>query len=101
AEYALRYFNSARPHQGIGQRIPVPGERVRAGSGSVTALPVVGGVHPDYRAALAATRAEFEKLAASAAPPFREHLESMAARYRELERRAKGWPRVGSADPRT
>ena len=27
AEYALSYFNAARPHQGIGQRIPVPGER--------------------------------------------------------------------------
>ncbi len=44
---------------------------------------------PPSRQDLAATRAEFEKLAASAAPPFREHLESMAARYRELERRAK------------
>ena len=51
AEYALRYFNSARPHQGIGQRIPVPGGRVRARSGSVTALPVLGGLHHDYRAA--------------------------------------------------
>ncbi len=32
AEYALSYFNAARPHQGIGQRIPVPGEPVRPGS---------------------------------------------------------------------
>jgi len=52
ADYALNYFNTARPHQGIGQRIPVPGERVLARSvGSITALPVLGGLHHDYRAA--------------------------------------------------
>ena len=52
ADYALRYFNTARPHQRIGQRIPVPGERVRALSAeSITALPVLGGLHHDYRAA--------------------------------------------------
>jgi Integrase core domain len=51
-EYALNYFNMARPHQGIGQRIPVPGDRVRASRpGSVTPLPVLGGLHHDYRAA--------------------------------------------------
>ena len=52
AEYALSYFNAARPHQGIGQRIPVPGERVPVRfAGPVTALPVLGGLHHDYRAA--------------------------------------------------
>ena len=52
AEYALSYFNRARPHQGIGQRTPVPGEPVRASLGrSVTARPVLGGLHHDYRAA--------------------------------------------------
>jgi transposase InsO family protein len=52
AEYALSYFNAARPHQGIGQRIPVPGERVPARfAGPVTALPVLGGLHHNYRAA--------------------------------------------------
>jgi putative transposase len=51
-EYALTYFNTARPHQGIAQRIPVPGERVRPRSaGWVTAFPVLGGLHHDYRAA--------------------------------------------------
>ena len=51
-EYALNYFNTARPHQGIGQRIPVPAERVRAQfAGSVTAIPVLGGLHHEYRAA--------------------------------------------------
>jgi hypothetical protein len=44
---------------------------------------------PPSREELAKTRAEFEELAASVAPPFRQHLESMAARYRELEGKAK------------
>jgi putative transposase len=52
AEYALRYFNAARPHQGIGQHIPVPGERVPGPpAGPVTAIPVLGGLHHHYRAA--------------------------------------------------
>jgi putative transposase len=52
AEYALRSFNTARPHQGIGPQIPVSGERLRARfAGSVTAIPVLGGLHKDYRAA--------------------------------------------------
>jgi putative transposase len=51
-EYALNYFNTARPHQGIGQRSPVASEHVRAPfAGSVTAMPVLGGLHHDYRAA--------------------------------------------------
>jgi transposase InsO family protein len=46
------YFNQARPHQGIGQQIP---EQRRLGPSSqdagnkVIALPVVGGLHHDYR----------------------------------------------------
>jgi putative transposase len=49
AEYALSYFNTARPHQGIGQRIPVPTERARALlADSVTAIPVLGGLHHDH-----------------------------------------------------
>jgi putative transposase len=52
ADYALNYFNTARPHQGIGQRIPVPDESVHAQvAGSVMAIPVLGGSHHDYRAA--------------------------------------------------
>ena len=44
-EYALSYFNTARPHQGIGQQTPVPTQRVRAPfTGSVTAVPVLGGL---------------------------------------------------------
>jgi putative transposase len=52
AEYALSYFNTARAHQGIGQQIPVSGERARIRfAGSVTAIPFLGGLHRDYRAA--------------------------------------------------
>jgi hypothetical protein len=52
AEYAVHDFNMARPHQGIRQQIPVPGERARARfDGSVMGLPVLGGPHHDYRAA--------------------------------------------------
>jgi hypothetical protein len=44
AEYALSYFNTARPHQGIGPQIPVSRERVRARfTGSVRVTPVLGG----------------------------------------------------------
>jgi putative transposase len=52
AEYALGYFNTARPHQGIGQRIPVRGESAAARlPGSIAAIPVLGGLHHDYSAA--------------------------------------------------
>ena len=52
AEYALSYFNTARPHQGIGQRVPLPGDRGQARvGGKVTAIPVLRGLHHDYRAA--------------------------------------------------
>jgi putative transposase len=52
AEYALSYLNTARPHQGIGQRIPVSAEYHRSNfAGSVTAIRVLGGLHHDYRAA--------------------------------------------------
>jgi hypothetical protein len=44
AEYALSYFNTARPQQGIDQRIPLTGECVRTRlAGPVTAIPVLSG----------------------------------------------------------
>ena len=44
------YFNRARPHQGIGQRIPdAPANDNR--TGNVVAIPVLGGLHHDYRRA--------------------------------------------------
>ena len=51
-EYAFSYFNQARPHQGIEQRTPVPSERKLFRPGAeVIALPVLGGLHHDYRVA--------------------------------------------------
>ncbi len=48
----VRYFNRARPHQGIGQQIPEPPESATAGErGKVIAFPVLGGLHHDYRRA--------------------------------------------------
>jgi putative transposase len=46
------YFNQARPHQGIGQHIPEQRRSVpsaRDASNKVIALPVLGGLHHDYR----------------------------------------------------
>ena len=52
-EYVV-YFNRLRPHQGIGQQIPVP-QRSSAASrerGKLIAFPVLGGLHHDYRRAV-------------------------------------------------
>jgi transposase InsO family protein len=46
------YFNHARPHQGLRQRIPDAAPANLAplpASGSVIALPVLGGLHHNYR----------------------------------------------------
>jgi putative transposase len=48
AEY-IRCFNAARPHQGLRQRTPVPA--VRPSDGKVVRLPLLGGLHHDYRRA--------------------------------------------------
>ena len=48
----VAYFNHARPHQGLGQAIParcVTAERHGGGAGRVVAVPVLGGLHHDYR----------------------------------------------------
>jgi transposase InsO family protein len=48
----VTYFNSSRPHQGLGQHVPIPdktdGPRK---SGAVVVLPVLSGLHHDYRRA--------------------------------------------------
>jgi putative transposase len=48
AEY-VRHHNDARPHQGIHQQTPVPAERPAAGS--IVTLPVLAGLHHEYRRA--------------------------------------------------
>ena len=50
ARQYVRYFNIARPHQGIGQRIP-DGPVNDNYAGKVIAIPVLGGLHHDYRRA--------------------------------------------------
>ncbi len=51
-EYVHSYFNEARPHQGIEQRVPIPSKRESYVPGAnVVRLPVLGGLHHDYRVA--------------------------------------------------
>jgi putative transposase len=51
-EYAFRYHNSSRPHQGLAQRIPVSKPRRTCDDASkVVAMPVLGGLHHDYQMA--------------------------------------------------
>ena len=51
-EYCFNYFNIARPHQGIRQRLPTePAFSASADPAIVVGVPVLGGLHHDYRAA--------------------------------------------------
>lgn len=54
AEY-VRHYNGARPHQGIAQRTPLSVNTVasagRRVTGRVVAVPVLGGLHHEYRSA--------------------------------------------------
>jgi putative transposase len=49
----VAYYNRARPHQGLGQRIPegLRGEESAGRSGRIISFPVLGGFHHDYRRA--------------------------------------------------
>jgi transposase InsO family protein len=52
SEYAKGYFNAARPHQGIGQRIPSGKRTITSdATGKIAAFPVLNGLHHDYRRA--------------------------------------------------
>ena len=48
----VEYFNRARPHQGINQHVPEPGDTaataVRVGA-DVVAFSILGGLHYEYR----------------------------------------------------
>jgi hypothetical protein len=46
----VSYFNNARPHQGLNQKIPC-GRGCPSGEGKIVALPVLGELHHDYRRA--------------------------------------------------
>ena len=52
AEY-VRYHNECRPHQGLGQVIPMQmgSGRASSGDGKVAATPILGSLHHDYRRA--------------------------------------------------
>jgi putative transposase len=50
-EYCFSYFNRARPHQGIAQLVPIGFATSAGGSGEVLAVPVLSGLHHDYRRA--------------------------------------------------
>jgi putative transposase len=48
SEY-VTYFNQARPHQGIDQRIPCDPQVPDDPDGEIVGVPVLGGLHHDYR----------------------------------------------------
>jgi transposase InsO family protein len=50
-EYCFSYFNCARPHQGIGQLLPFGSATSPSGDGEVVAVPVLNGLHHNYRTA--------------------------------------------------
>ncbi|MFT4571730.1 MAG: putative transposase [Hyphomicrobiaceae bacterium] len=50
SEYC-RYYNRARPHQGIAQRVPEARGVVEIAEGRVVETPVLGGLHHDYEMA--------------------------------------------------
>ncbi len=48
----VSYFNQARPHQGIGQQLPVVcgvARPTQHAADKVIAVPILGGLHHDYR----------------------------------------------------
>jgi len=51
-EFSLRYFNTGRPHQGIGQRVPIPrSSQIYRQGAKINSVPVLGGLHHDYQVA--------------------------------------------------
>ena len=51
-EFSLRYFNTSRPHQGIGQRVPIPSSsQIYRKGAKINSVPVLAGLHHDYQVA--------------------------------------------------
>jgi len=50
AEYT-QYFNAERPHQGVGQKVPVGTDPPANTNGRIVKMPVLGGLHHAYRRA--------------------------------------------------
>jgi hypothetical protein len=50
-EYCFQYFKQARPHQGIGQLVRIGSAPSVAGGGEVLAIPLLNGLHHNYRRA--------------------------------------------------
>ena len=50
-EYVESYFNRARPHQGLEQKIPAPvtPPSIPEVDRQIVALPILGGLHHDYQ----------------------------------------------------
>ena len=47
----VQFYNNSRPHQGIGQQIPIKVETLPAPKGEIVAFPVLGGLHHTYHRA--------------------------------------------------
>ena len=51
-KFSLRYFNTSRPHQGIGQRVPIPSSsQIYRKGAKINSVPVLAGLHHDYQVA--------------------------------------------------
>ena len=51
-QYGLDYFNTNRPHQGIGQHIPASSPReIYCECTKIMSIPVLGGLRHDYQVA--------------------------------------------------
>jgi hypothetical protein len=50
-QHYCAYFNDARPHQGITQKIPNGPPEPPTVGGTIKEIPILGGLHHDYRRA--------------------------------------------------